>query len=126
MKALKITDNVIFIDFVKDDYLPSLYSSAAIFVFPSFYEGFGLPVLEAIACGVPVIASCAASLPEITGDAARLVNPYSTEEISRAIGDLLVKPDLREDLVIRGLRQSKNFSLDKMAKNFFDSIQEIL
>lgn len=123
---LRIIDKVIFIDFVKDDDLPALYSSATIFVFPSFYEGFGLPVLEAMACDVPVITSSVASLPEVAGNAARFINPYSTEEISRAIEELLVNLYLREDLTMKGLRQARNFSLDKMAKNILDLMEELL
>lgn len=125
-KGLKITDKVIFIDFVKDDDLPALYGSAIVFVFPSFYEGFGLPVLEAMACGAPVITSSVASLPEVTGNAAKLVNPYNIEEISRAIEELLVSLYLREDLAMKGLRQARNFSLDKMAKNILDLMEELL
>ena len=126
VRTLRILDKVVFIDFVRDEDMPSLYSSATIFVFPSFYEGFGLPVLEAMACGVPVITSRLASLPEVVDDAANLVNPRDTKEIGMAIEKLLVDSSLRGDLVARGLVQSSNFSLDKTVKNILYVIENSL
>jgi glycosyltransferase involved in cell wall biosynthesis len=125
-KELRITDKVIFIDFVKDNDLPALYSSATVFVFSSFYEGFGLPVLEAMACGVPVTTSSVSSLPEIVDDAAILVNPYNLNEIAQAMRELLTDSSLREKLINKGLMQAKNFSWDRSVKGIINVMEGLL
>ncbi len=125
-EELKIADKVIFIDFADDGDLPVLYSMASVFVFPSFYEGFGLPVLEAMACGVPVLCSSAASLPEVAGDAAISFDPHNTEEITMVIGKILSDYALRRELSVKGLERAKNFSLEKTAGNIIESIEEVL
>ena len=90
--------------------LPALYSAAAVFVFPSLYEGFGLPVLEAMACGTPVVCSNTSSLPEVAGDAALLIDPLDTAALAEALRRALSDPALAADLRARGLTQALRFS----------------
>ena len=86
------------------------------FVFPSRYEGFGLPVLEAMACGCPVVCSNASSLPEVAGDAAILIDPADTSALRRQMDRVLTEPTLREGLRARGLRQAAQFSWERTAR----------
>ena len=104
-----------FTGYVRDEDLPALYAAAEVFVYPSLYEGFGLPVLEAMASGAPVITSAVSSLPEVAGNAAVLVNPYSVEAIASALGDVLESRGLRSTLRERGLRRAAEFSWDRCA-----------
>ena len=92
VQELDLADRVIFTGYVKDDDLPALYSGAELFVLPSLYEGFGLPVLEAMACGAPVVASNVSSLPEIAGDAGLLANPTDPADLARAMIRVLMDP----------------------------------
>lgn len=108
--------SVIFTGYLPDADLPAFYRSAAAFVFPSLYEGFGLPVLEAMACGTPVITSQAASLPEVTGDAALLVDPLDTTAIAKAIHRLLDDAGLAADLRARGLARAASFTWERTAQ----------
>lgn len=96
--------------------LPALYSAATCFVFVSTYEGFGLPPLEALACGTPVLCSESSSLPEVVGDAARLVNPWDVDAIAQGIADLLDQPAMREELRQRGLARAAQFSWRRTAQ----------
>jgi len=93
-----------------------LYSAATLYVFPSLYEGFGMPVLEAMACGATVITSNISALPEVTGDAARLVDPYDTQAISQAIGELLGNETMRSELRERALARAQHFSWKRVAQ----------
>jgi glycosyltransferase involved in cell wall biosynthesis len=96
--------------YVSDDDLLALYRAAAVFVYPSFYEGFGLPVLEAMACGTPVVTYRTTSLPEVTGAAARLLDPPVTPDmLATEIRAVIEDPDLRRDLCARGLEQARRF-----------------
>ncbi|HMQ32356.1 MAG TPA: glycosyltransferase family 1 protein, partial [Chloroflexaceae bacterium] len=95
--------------------LPALYSGAEVFVFPSLYEGFGLPPLEAMACGVPVLCSAAASLPEVVGDAALTFDPASPEALAEGLARLLGDAELRRELRARGLRRAREFSWRRTA-----------
>ncbi|MEW6248462.1 MAG: glycosyltransferase family 1 protein [Nitrospirota bacterium] len=106
----------VFTGVVSDERLIELYQHAAAFVFPSLYEGFGLPVLEAMACGCPVISSNAASLPEVAGDAAILVDPKDTQGFSDAMARVLADADLRRDLREKGLTQAAQFTWDRTAR----------
>ncbi len=115
-ESLGLQRQVVFVEAATDDDLLYLYNSAAVFVFPSLEEGFGLPPLEAMACGTPVVASNTSSLPEVLGDAALLVTPTDTQAISVAITSILRDPALAEDLRIRGLARSQQFSWDKTAR----------
>jgi glycosyltransferase involved in cell wall biosynthesis len=95
--------------------LPALYANASIFVFPSLYEGFGLPPLEAMACGAPVLTSWAASLPEVCGKAAVYVDPLSEASIAEGIKELLMSPSKREELIALGFANIKRFSWARFA-----------
>ncbi len=101
---------------VGDDEKWNLLKNADVFVFPSFYEGFGFPVLEAQAAGVPVVASNVSSLPEILGDSALLINPYKVEEIAEAIYMVIKHPKVKRDLIRKGQENVKKFSWKKCAK----------
>lgn len=104
------------LDYVSDEELPTLYQESMIFVYPSFYEGFGLPPLEAMACGTAVIASKVASLPEILGDAAFWIEPHHTEDIASAFEKLVQDTSLRQTLIQKGFEQVKKFSWKKTAE----------
>ncbi len=108
-------DNVIWLGPVPEADLPALYSAATLFVFPSLYEGFGLPVLEAMACGVPVICSNTSSLPEVAGDAALLVDPTDIQALATAMADLLEDKARWEGMREKGLRQAARFSWEQTA-----------
>jgi len=121
-----LKDDVKYIGFVKEEEKPTLMNAAEAFVYPSLYEGFGLPVLEAMACGVPVISSQSSSIPEITGkDGAILVNPKNTEELSSAMLKIVKDRSFAEELAQRGLKRSKDFSWDKCAQETFDFYRNI-
>ncbi len=101
---------VVFTGFVPDEYLSAIYSGAEAFIYPSLYEGFGLPPLEAMQCGVPVITSNTSSLPEVVGDSGILVDPHDTEQIAQAMLQLLSDTELRRFYVEKGLEKAKEFS----------------
>ena len=107
---------MIFPGFVPDEDLPALYSATDLFVFPSLYEGFGLPVLEAMACGAPVVTSNTSSLPEVAGGAALLVDPNSVDALARAMREVLDNKTLRDDLRARGPKQAARFSWETAAR----------
>ena len=111
-----IEKQVRFAGIVSDGALIALYQHAALFVFPSRYEGFGLPVLEAMACGCPVICSSAASLPEVAGEAALFIDPSDVEALTGRIAEVLSDPELRGQLRVRSLQQAKTFSWDRTAR----------
>lgn len=109
-------EDIIFADFVSEDDLMLLYNGASIFLYPSLYEGFGMPLLEAMASGTPVVTSNVTSMPEIAGNAAFLINPTNGEELKAAVMKLLNDENLRNNLIARGLKQAKKYSWIKMAK----------
>jgi glycosyltransferase involved in cell wall biosynthesis len=102
--------------FVADEELPALYSLADLFAFPSHYEGFGIPVLEAMACGIPVVCADNSSLPEVAGDAALLVEGTDTDALAEAMAKLLIDISLRERLIERGFEQARRFTWEGAAK----------
>jgi glycosyltransferase involved in cell wall biosynthesis len=116
IKELQLESDVVFTGGVSNDDLPVLYNGAEVLVYPAFAEGFGLPVLEAMACGTPVITSNTTSLPEVVGDAAILVNPYAFEEIGESLDRLLSNQGLRRELSEKGLQRAKLFSWEKTAE----------
>jgi glycosyltransferase involved in cell wall biosynthesis len=116
VEELGLEREVIFPGYIPWGELPLWYNAATIFVYPSLYEGFGLPPLEAMACGTPVIASNASSLPEVVGDAGILVSPGDVDGLAEAMKLLLSDETLREDLSRRGLRRAKGFSWEKTAE----------
>ncbi len=114
---LGIADKVIFTGYVETENLPILISGATAFILPSLYEGFGIPILEAMACGIPVIASNISSLPEVVGKAGLLVDPKSIDQIEQAIRLVSFDKKLRQDLIKNGSMQIKRFSWKKMAQD---------
>ncbi len=118
---LKLEKKVRFLGHVSDLELMLLYSLADVFVFPSFYEGFGVPPLEAMACGTPVITSNTSSLPEAAGDAALLVDPHKPGEIAKAITRVLENSPLQEELRQKGYRQAARYSWQKSARKMLST-----
>jgi len=115
LDSLGITQAVIFIDHIPELDLAHYYSSALLLAYPSLYEGFGLPPLEAMACGCPVVTSDNSSLPEIMGEAGIMVNPYDTDSLAQAMREVLTDSKLRNDMVSKGLKQAKKFSWERAA-----------
>jgi glycosyltransferase involved in cell wall biosynthesis len=111
-----VRQDVRFFGFVPHETLAALYRMATVFAFPSLYEGFGLPPLEAMACGTPVVTSRLSSLPEVVGDGALLVDPYSEDEIAHGIARLLDDQDLRARLVERGLERAATYSWERSVR----------
>lgn len=122
-ERLHISDHVHFPEYVPDEHLAALYSACAVFVYPSLYEGFGLPVLEALTCGAAVITSNTSSLPEVAGDAAMMVDPRDTDALAAALEHLLEDEELRAGLTRRGLDQAKKFSWEKSARQLRNAIE---
>ncbi|MBP3242480.1 MAG: glycosyltransferase family 4 protein [Ruminococcus sp.] len=122
---LGLTDRVIFTKYVPSEDMNPLMCGAVAFVFPSIYEGFGMPPLEAMACGVPVLASDAASLPEVTGDCAVICNAYSEESIAEGLLRLYDDTALRADLSRRGLERASQFTWDASAKQLYNVYKEL-
>ena len=116
IEELKLEDRVLCLGRVPTADLVWLYNTAKAFAFPSFYEGFGLPPLEAMACGTPVVVSNVSSLPEVVGDAGLLIDPQEVDELTVALWRLMSDDDLREDLIEKGLRRASTFSYEKMAR----------
>lgn len=125
IRKLDIDEHLVFTGYVPEEDLPPLYQGADVFVYPSLYEGFGLPVLEAMTSGVPVITSNTTSLPEVAGDAAILVNPMEVFEIYEAMEALATKPQLREELKVKGEEQSRRFSWEKTAHQTLEIYKRI-
>jgi glycosyltransferase involved in cell wall biosynthesis len=122
----KLHKHVRFFGFVPDKTLAVLYRLASVFVFPSLYEGFGLPPLEAMASGTPVITSNVSSLPEVVGDAALLIDPYDPAAIAGAMRRVLTEPALREDLRTRGLQRVREFSWERSVRRVREIYGEVL
>ncbi len=123
---LGLTNYVQFLDYVAYSQLPIIINSAIALVFPSLWEGFGFPVLEAMACGTPVITSNLSSMPEVAGDAAILINPYSVDEISRAMTKLATCAELTSQLSELGLARAKKFSWYKTGQATQDILSRYL
>ncbi len=115
VRELGLGDDVLFPGFVPADELPFWYRAAELFIYPSLFEGFGLPVLEALACGAPVVTSAASALPEVAGEAALLADPEDTAALANAIGRVMGDPALREQLAMAGPRQAARFSWSRTA-----------
>jgi glycosyltransferase involved in cell wall biosynthesis len=113
VKELGVTDQVKFLNYVPDSELPKIIRGATALVFPSLWEGFGFPVLEAMACGTPVITSNLSSLPEVAGDAAILINPYNVEEMSEAMQTIAINSTLRKYLSTQSINRASQFSWEK-------------
>jgi len=126
VEAAGIRPDVRFFGFVPERTLAALYRLADVFAFPSLYEGFGLPPLEAMACGTPVLTSMISSLPEVVGDAALLVDPYRVDDIADGLERLLGDEALRSALVKRGHARVKHFSWDRSARAIHAHYMKIL
>ncbi len=124
-EAARQAERVRILGFVEDEDLPALYRGASLFVFPSFYEGFGLPVLEAMACGVPVVCSCASSLPEVAGDAALLVDPHDEEGLREAMERALEDEGLRREMTARGRARAAAFTWERAARGLMAAFAEV-
>jgi glycosyltransferase involved in cell wall biosynthesis len=116
VKEFKIEDKVIFTDYVDDKDKPALYQGAEVFLFPSLYEGFGIPVVEAMASRVPVITSNSSSLPEVAGEAAIITDPLDYKEISKSIERILNDSMMRENMINEGIKQADKFNWDESAE----------
>ena len=121
----RVEASVRFLGFVPIETLRAFYQLTAAFVFPSLYEGFGLPPLEAMACGTPVVCSNVSSLPEVVGDAAVKVNPENVFDIARGIREVLLDAELRRRLVAQGFEQAKKFSWEGTAREVHQAYMEI-
>jgi len=119
-RALGVADEVVITGFVPEEDLVALYNAAELLVYPSLYEGFGLPVLEAMACGTPVVTSPSGSLPEVSGEAALMVDPLNVAEIADALWRVVDDASLRQDLVARGLARAQQFSWRQAAEQTMD------
>ncbi|MEO7649824.1 MAG: glycosyltransferase family 1 protein, partial [Bryobacteraceae bacterium] len=124
-KQSGVADRIKFLGFVSDDDLLHLYNACELFVFPSFYEGFGLPILEAMACGRAVTCSNTSAMPEVADGAAILFDPHSTSEITRAMADLLRDPELRSRMERLGQQRSTYFSWQKTAQQTLGLYYEV-
>ncbi|TET14699.1 MAG: glycosyltransferase family 1 protein, partial [Dehalococcoidia bacterium] len=105
--------------------LPAYYSGAEVFVLPSLYEGFGFPVLEAMACACPVITSNTSSLPEVTGEAGIMVDPHDTDSLAQAMRQVLTDSELRDNMIEKGLEQSKRFTWEKAAEQTLEVYNKV-
>ncbi len=126
VEELGLQNRVCFPGYVADEDLPALYTLAELFVFPSLYEGFGLPPLEAMACGTPVVASNVSSLPEVVGDAALMVDPRDVGALAGAMQRALSDPSLRSVMVQRGLAQARDFTWARAAEQLLQVYRGIL
>lgn len=125
VKELELINQVKFLDYVPYEQLPVILNQALALVFPSLWEGFGLPVLEAMGCGVPVITSNLSSLPEVTAQAAILVNPYQTEEITAAMATIAEDSQLRSHLSSLSLQQASQFSWAKTGQATLEILKQV-
>lgn len=122
-ELLKYKNDIILPGWVDTDDVPVLMSAATAFIFPSFYEGFGIPILEALACGLPVITSNLASCPEVAQAAAILINPYRPAEIAQAMNEIVSSENLAADLKEAGLNRVKEFSWNKAAEAVWQTLR---
>lgn len=123
---LTIKRKIKFTGFAPDEDLPILYNGCDLFVYPSYYEGFGLPPLEAMSCGTPVITSNITSIPEVVGDAGILIDPYNETQLEKAMFNVLQNEDLRNDLSKKGLNRSKLFNWENTAKNTLKVYENVI
>jgi len=123
---LELADAVDLLGYVPDEALPALFASAEVFAFPSIYEGFGLPVLEAMTLGAPVVCSNSSSLPEVGGEAARYFNPLDVADMAGALHAVLADPDLRQEMRTVGLERARSFTWNRTARQTLDAFSSTL
>jgi glycosyltransferase involved in cell wall biosynthesis len=111
-----LAGDIVFTGYVADEDLAAIYSGAVCFVYPSYFEGFGLPVVEAMQCGVPIVASNVTSLPEVVDDAGVLVNPFDSRALANAIANLVDDRDFRAELAAKGRDRARAFTWKKTAE----------
>ncbi|MDP2696276.1 MAG: glycosyltransferase family 1 protein [bacterium] len=126
IENLKLEEDVVFIKYVEEEDMPSLYFGSDLFVYPSLHEGFGLPLLEAMAAGVPIVTGNTFSMPEIAGDAALLADPYDPSDIASAMWKVLDDAKLKRELVRRGNARVKNFGWNKMTGEIFELYKQLV
>lgn len=124
-KKSKLSQNIIFTDYVPEEDMPVFYNASEVFVYPSLYEGFGLPPLEAMSCGTPVITSDLSSIPEVVGNGAILINPLDYEILTLKLHEVLTNDELKMCLSQNGFKQSLNFSWEKTAENTLKIYEKI-
>ena len=125
-RTLGLADRVIFTGYIAGADLPALLSGARLFAFPSLYEGFGFPVLEAMSCGVPVVCTDTSSLPEVAGDAALMIDPLDTAALAEAMARLLTDEPLRAELIGRGYARAGRFTWQRAARQVWRIIEELI
>jgi glycosyltransferase involved in cell wall biosynthesis len=125
-RSVGVDDRIEFLGNVPEEKLPALYRGAIAFVFPSLYEGFGLPPVEAMACGTPVVSSLATSLAEVVGDAAVAIDPFDVDSIAAGIDKVVGDDQLRRELRSRGFAQAARFSWDDTAQRTWTALQASL
>lgn len=125
IKALDLTDDVVFLGWLPFEDIPLIYAASDLFVFPSLHEGFGIPLLESFATGIPVVASGIEPITEVAGGAARLVDPFNPNDIARGVIEVLTDTDLRRSLIQRGLKRSGEFSWEKTASETLDTLLSV-
>ncbi|HMK53516.1 MAG TPA: glycosyltransferase family 1 protein [Methanobacteriaceae archaeon] len=126
IKNLKLENRVLFIDYVDENDIKAVYSAAKLFAYPSLYEGFGLPPLEAMSCGCPVITSNLSSLPEVVGDGGIMMDPSDVEGWAVKMHEILNEDNYRQELIKKGLKQSKQFNWKKTANETFKIYKEVI
>ena len=124
--SLHLKDDVQFLGWVPDEDLPAIYRQASVFAFPSLYEGFGIPLIEALACGCPVVTSDRGAPAEVVGNAAVLVNPEDTDSIAQGICEALTNDALRKELIDNGLKRVKTFTWEQCAKDTKSLFDEVM
>ncbi len=125
IETLGLQKEVIFAGYVSETALTKYYNAADVFVFPTLYEGFGLPPLEAMACGTPVITSNVTSLPEVVGDSAITIDPYDVNAFAESMYDMLTDEKLRENMINKGVKRAQLFSWEKSAKETFKVYEQL-
>lgn len=125
VKKIGVEDKVRFAGYIDKDDISAVYSMATVFVYPSLYEGFGLPILEAMACGTPVITSNTSSMPEVAGTAAEFITPTDTEEITEALRRVLEDETLMLDMRRRGLERSSKFTWERCARETLEVYKKV-
>jgi glycosyltransferase involved in cell wall biosynthesis len=125
VKELNVQDRILFTGYIDDSDLPLVYNLAEVFVFPSLYEGFGIPPLEAMSCGIPVVAADNSSLPETVGDAGILVNARDVESLAEALARVIDSPSLSQTLIELGLERAKRFTWQKAAQTLLSTYEHV-
>jgi glycosyltransferase involved in cell wall biosynthesis len=125
MEAIDLYEHIIITGYVSDEDLPVLYQMSQLFLFPSLREGFGIPIIEAMACGVPVITSNTSSMPEVAGNAAHLIDPNKTDDIYEGMFKIMSDENYKNELIKRGLKRSKQFSWNSMAYQVLEQYEQL-